>query len=369
MGTGDGPEGPMNFEGFVAECRQGEEHLIPQVVVQVGFSKGEGRIIVAPAGLAEKTLLQPSSQLHRQPFRRPSADPGSLTEAAQVCLNDGLHQGVTLQASQQTQRHLGTDAADGDQLPKQIAFMASSEPVEGPAVIAHGLVNVQHQLAAGRWQALPLAEAHLHLVAHAMADQQQAAALVLLPGIGDFALQPADHGGSQTGSMLPAPSPPVTDPWPALAAGLASRVCRPGLLRRVAGLVLVLVLLLPLAACSSLSQPPRSVVLQALGLQIELTQGAIAKALALESMGLPEVSRVRIERQEPTSIGDASGWHLMGAFDWRLPGDAIRVDSPFDLYLQRGSRGESWRLARPSATPDGTTQEWITDPLSLPSGR
>lgn len=128
----------------------------------------------------------------------------------------------------------------------------------------------------------------------------------------------------------------------------------------------LLTLLLLLGGCGRVGQPPRSVLLDALSLQIQLTQGAIARALDLQADGLPEVSRVRVDGQEPIAIGDDRGLHLMGRFDWRLPGDAIRVDSPFDLYLQPGPRGESWRLARPSGSSDDSSQNWITDPLPLP---
>jgi len=128
----------------------------------------------------------------------------------------------------------------------------------------------------------------------------------------------------------------------------------------------MLALMLLLGGCTRGAQPPRSVLLDALSLQIQLTQGAIARALDLEAGGLPEVSRVRIEQQDAVAIGEGRGLHLSGRFDWRLPGDAIRVDSPFELYLQRGARGESWRLARPSGSSDGSSQDWITDPLPLP---
>jgi hypothetical protein len=142
----------------------------------------------------------------------------------------------------------------------------------------------------------------------------------------------------------------------------------PGRSRSPLSLVLssLLALVLLLGGCSRAAQPPRGVLLDALSLQIQLTQGAIALALDLEAGGLPEVSRVRVEEQETIAIGEGRGLHLSGRFDWRLPGDAIRVDSPFELYLQRGSRGESWRLARPSGSSDGNNQDWITEPLPLP---
>ncbi len=138
--------------------------------------------------------------------------------------------------------------------------------------------------------------------------------------------------------------------------------------RRLHALVLapVLLLVLALGGCVGGAQPPRGVLLEALGLQIQLTQGAIAEALDLEATGQPQVSRVRVERQESVDLGEARGLLLEGRFDWRLPGDPIRVDSPFSLYLQRGAKGESWRLARPSGSSDGVRQDWITDPLPLP---
>jgi hypothetical protein len=134
--------------------------------------------------------------------------------------------------------------------------------------------------------------------------------------------------------------------------------------------VLLTVLLgLGLSACSGIGQPPQKVLLSALALQIDLTQRAIATALDLSADGEPVVSRVRVESQEPLPIGGGRGLHLSGRFDWRLPGDPIRVDSAFDLYLQRGERGQSWRLARPVGSADGTSQDWLIDPLPLPGER
>jgi hypothetical protein len=143
-------------------------------------------------------------------------------------------------------------------------------------------------------------------------------------------------------------------------------------LRRVlAALLPAFALPLPrrLAGGGRPSRRPRAALLDALSLQIQLTQGAIARALDLDAVGLPQVSRVRVEEQQAVRIGEAPGLRLSGRFDWRLANDPIRVDSPFELYLQRGERGESWRLARPSGSTDGSLQEWILDPLPLPGQR
>jgi hypothetical protein len=167
--------------------------------------------------------------------------------------------------------------------------------------------------------------------------------------------------------MLPAPQPLAQRPVRVSLAGLG----------RLLAVALSLVLLLPLAACGGVGQPPRATLLAALALQIELTQDSIAQALRLETGGTPEVSRVRVAEQQVVPIGDGKGLHLSGQFDWRLSGDPIRVDSPFELYLQRGERGESWRLARPlnpaqveagqAETAQGEPVQWLIDPLPVKS--
>lgn len=135
--------------------------------------------------------------------------------------------------------------------------------------------------------------------------------------------------------------------------------------RRLLAGCMVLLLNLGLTGCGPSDQPPRAVLLQALGLQIQLTQSAIARSLELEPVGVPDVSRVRVEEQESIRFGDQRGIHLIGRFDWRLPSDSVRVDSPFELFLERGERGQSWRLAQPVGSSDGTSQDWITHPLPI----
>jgi hypothetical protein len=137
--------------------------------------------------------------------------------------------------------------------------------------------------------------------------------------------------------------------------------------QRLLVVCMVLLLNLGLTGCGPSDQPPRGVLLKALGLQIQLTQTAIARSLELEPVGVPEVSRVRVEEQELITLGDQRGIHLTGRFDWRLPADSVRVDSPFELFLERGERGQSWRLAQPVGSSDGTSQDWITYPLPIDS--
>lgn len=138
--------------------------------------------------------------------------------------------------------------------------------------------------------------------------------------------------------------------------------------RRVVPLLLqvlcVLSIVVSLTACNG-SQPPRALLNEALALQIQLTQSAIASSLDLTPIPIaPSVSRVRVEDQESFALGDEQGLRISGRFDWQLPGDRVQVDSPFELFLQRGSRGQSWRLARPKGGSDAR-QAWLTYPLGL----
>ena len=134
--------------------------------------------------------------------------------------------------------------------------------------------------------------------------------------------------------------------------------------RRWLQVLCVLSIVVSLTACNG-SQPPRALLNEALALQIQLTQSAIASSLDLTPMPIaPSVSRVRVEDQESFALGDEQGLRISGRFDWQLPGDRVQVDSPFELFLQRGSRGQSWRLARPKGGSDDR-QAWLTYPLGL----
>ena len=136
------------------------------------------------------------------------------------------------------------------------------------------------------------------------------------------------------------------------------------LVRRLLQALCVLSIVVSLTACNG-SQPPRALLNEALALQIQLTQSAIASSLDLTPMPIaPSVSRVRVEDQESFALGDEQGLRISGRFDWQLPGDRVQVDSPFELFLQRGSRGQSWRLARPKGGSDDR-QAWLTYPLGL----
>ena len=119
--------------------------------------------------------------------------------------------------------------------------------------------------------------------------------------------------------------------------------------RLVVGLALSLMLVL-LPACSASGQPPRQILMQALAMQVQFTQEDLAAALQLPALsGEPSLRRIRPEQQGREAVEGQQALRLQGRFDWSLPDDPIRVDSPFDLLLLPGAKGQSWRLLRPPA--------------------
>ena len=137
------------------------------------------------------------------------------------------------------------------------------------------------------------------------------------------------------------------------------------LLRRLRQICLFCLMAVMMTACSLGHEPPRSIINEALAQQIVITQSAIASSLDLPvSTEVPSVSRVRIEQQEQIKLDGAHLVHLLGSFDWQLPGDSMRVDSVFELFLEQGEHGDSWSLARPLASSPGQ-QQWQLFPLGL----
>ena len=120
-------------------------------------------------------------------------------------------------------------------------------------------------------------------------------------------------------------------------------------------------------SCAFNSDPPRSLVIEALQAQIAVTQASISESLGLNSsIKVPTVSRVRVDHQETLKVDGQRFTHLEGSFDWQLPQDPVRVDSTFELFLLKGQRGEGWTLARPIAGDADDLQHWSLYPLGLP---
>ena len=90
-------------------------------------------------------------------------------------------------------------------------------------------------------------------------------------------------------------------------------------MRRLLQVLCVLSIVVSLTACNG-SQPPRALLNEALALQIQLTQSAIASSLDLTPMPIaPSVSRVRVEDQESFALGDEQGLRTVSYTHLTLP--------------------------------------------------
>jgi len=132
----------------------------------------------------------------------------------------------------------------------------------------------------------------------------------------------------------------------------------------VGRLLAALLLALLLSACGPLGQPPRSTLERALDLQVQLTRQKLSEVLVMPApTESPTLSRVRLDSQRQEKIEGRQVWHLRGRFDWRLAGEPLRADTPFEVWLLPGERGQSWRLLR---RDDHDRPAWRSWPLPLP---
>tara|TARA_Y100001968_G_C19282980_1_gene680209 strand:- start:344 stop:805 length:462 start_codon:yes stop_codon:yes gene_type:complete len=128
--------------------------------------------------------------------------------------------------------------------------------------------------------------------------------------------------------------------------------------------LIALLLLVTMSACSG-SNPTSAILKEAISLEFQLTQNVILGSIQLINTPLnPTIRRIQVVEQEDIQIGDSRGLHISGRLDWHLQGDREQINSPFDIYLQRGERGESLRLAR-AIGGDGENQLWRIYPLGL----
>ncbi len=94
--------------------------------------------------------------------------------------------------------------------------------------------------------------------------------------------------------------------------------------RRLLQVLCVLTIVVSLTACNG-SQPPRALLNEALALQIQLTQSAIASSLDLTPMPIaPSVSRVRVEDQESFALGDEQASGFQAASTGSCPATVCR---------------------------------------------
>ncbi len=117
--------------------------------------------------------------------------------------------------------------------------------------------------------------------------------------------------------------------------------------------------------CVNSKSPSKEVLKEALLLQLQLTQDSIDSLFKSKSSISIKAFRPRVEKEEFIQLGEESFLRVSGYFDWMSPSDKIRKNSPFELFLERGKMGQSWRLAKPVESLNGDSQDWITYSIPL----
>ena len=139
--------------------------------------------------------------------------------------------------------------------------------------------------------------------------------------------------------------------------------------RRVCSIFLVIALIISLGfalvGCSSQLTLPIRVLKDALSLQVELTQRSLDSSSNGDTSLVVGIDHVSVEKKEEIRLGNSKVLRVIGKSDWRLQGQKKLLSSPFELFLEPGKNGESWRLARPADSSSGSTENWITYPLSI----
>ena len=120
-----------------------------------------------------------------------------------------------------------------------------------------------------------------------------------------------------------------------------------------------------LTSCSFFNQPSNTVLVQALSLEIQLTQQKVSSSINTVEIVEPKVKNVKIESRRKILIGDHNGTNLTGKFDWQLSDDSQIVNSHFQLFLEEGEKSESWRLAKFVDLPGSPTKQWISYPIFI----
>lgn len=128
------------------------------------------------------------------------------------------------------------------------------------------------------------------------------------------------------------------------------------------GLIAIL-LVLTLTACSQGTGPTRSLVQQAIALELNQAQQELGQQLRLESESTrSQIKRVTITDEAPLTIEGLEAYRVKGTYDYTmaLPSrKVIQRNNPFDVYLQRQREGKTWRLARQIKGDHGQPR-WVT---------
>ncbi len=113
-------------------------------------------------------------------------------------------------------------------------------------------------------------------------------------------------------------------------------------------------------------RPSKSVIKDAIGLQIHLAEGSLRQSLELNSeQGLEEVLSLNVDSIEFLDIPNRTIFVVKGYCDWGIPNKKEKILSYFKVLLEQGEMVESWRLALAIPKSIDSKEEFVTYPLPI----
>lgn len=122
--------------------------------------------------------------------------------------------------------------------------------------------------------------------------------------------------------------------------------------------ILAIALAWLLTACGSTATQPRTeLVQQAIAWQLSQTQQELSQQLGLPvAPDAIQVSHVKVIQQTPLKIQNLSSYRVKGTCDFTIkrPKHSIaQREVPFEVYLQRQAKENTWRVAELKANEEG----------------
>ncbi|HSM81469.1 MAG TPA: hypothetical protein VLS96_07275 [Nodosilinea sp.] len=132
-------------------------------------------------------------------------------------------------------------------------------------------------------------------------------------------------------------------------------------------------LCLSLVGCGMINpRPPQAVVEAAIAQKLSQTQLVLYRQLDASTppTDLAQVNRIRVANHHWTTIANQPAVEIAGTYHLKgggLSAAQRRQTREFDLYLQRGAEKGQWLLLEPDQALPGTTPQWRTTPLVIPT--
>ena len=117
--------------------------------------------------------------------------------------------------------------------------------------------------------------------------------------------------------------------------------------------------------CTVSSYPPRNTLIDALKIKIQLTENQIEGVVDFDMIDSPKILRLKLIKNKLLNNNGSKLVMVDGSCSWKYPGEKIRENDFFEIFLEQGIKSQSWRLAIPVNFKDGFPREWISYALPI----